>query len=142
MRLELMHPNAQLIVLFRWLISALTLTYVPADFWVQVVAIMDVPEPVKVAVAPLMGSAVTTAVEYVVQIRNRGEPQPAVYWLLKVFIGWVVGSYGGPMTDAVIKASPVSIAFWGGVLGHGSVALVLANQSKKIKDIDNNEKHT
>jgi hypothetical protein len=137
-----MYPNAQFILLFRWLISALTLAYVPADFWVQVVAIMDVPEPVKEAVAPLMGSAVTTAVEAVVQIRNRAEPQPAVYWLLKVFIGWVVGSYGGGMADVVIKATPVSIAFWGGVLGHGSVALALAKQAKKIKDIDKDEEHS
>jgi hypothetical protein len=142
MRLVLMHPNTQLIVLFRWLISALTLTYVPADFWVQVVAIMDVPEPVKEAVAPLMGSALTTAAEYVVQIKNRAEPQPAKYWVLKVFIGWVVGSYGGGMVDSVVTADPVNIAFWGGVTGHGSVALVLASQNKKIKDIDKHEEPT
>lgn len=110
----------------------------PSEFWTVVSGAFAVPDDVKVLVAPLMGSAAATAVEYLIHLSKR-TPAPAspVYWPLKVFVGWVSGAYGGTAMEAMIKATPQMIAFWAGVGGYGAIALYLATQNKNIREKDN-----
>lgn len=115
-------------------LSTLLLMNVPNEFWAQLIAILEVPDVVKVAVAPFMGSAVTTAVEYLVLPLDPN--QKKWHWPLKLFVGWVVGSYGGGAADIVFKGDAQTLAFWGGVTGYGTIALILYNQRKKLNDND------
>lgn len=116
-------------------VSSIFLLNVPAEFWTQFMAIMEVPEEVKIATAPLLGSAVATAVEYLLE--EKGAIHKRWHWPLKIFVGWVAGSYGGPAAEQWVKFTPQTCAFWSGIGGYGVVVLLLAKQKKKLNDTQN-----
>jgi hypothetical protein len=123
-----------LLVLLR-LSLLVVLAAAPNEFWAAVAGALAIPVEVKILTAPLLGSACATAVEYLILLRKHTPSiYSPIYWPLKVFVGWIVGSFGGTAMEGLVNATPQAIAFWAGVTGYGAIALVLANQDKKLND--------
>lgn len=137
MKAYLMQPysnNSTVLAVVAGLLGTLQIAHVPSEFYSQLIALFTVPDEVKIGVAPFLGSAVATAVEYLAFTNSSPtEKKAALYWPIKIFVGWVAGAFGGPALDAVIKASPQALAFWSGIGGYGSVVLFLAIQKKEVK---------
>lgn len=123
------------VILFR----VLLVFSIPSEFWAAVVELLEVPDQVRVFINPLLGSLCITIIEALAESRKRSkqpssdvEHTPAWHYPLKIFVGWVGGSYSVDFLSPIFKAEAATLSFYGGAAGYGLISLVVALILKKI----------
>lgn len=139
---------------FTYLASYALLLSVPSEFWVQALALLEVPAPILIFLSPFIGATCWTIVEVIQtakkneELRKQGKigaeyhDPTAKYWPLKIFVGSMLGlfcrSVVAPAIIAVIPKVPEwGIGFLAGAVGYWFMSKKLPNiLSKKENEND------
>lgn len=110
---------------------------VPSEFWAQMAGFLDVPESIQVAAAPFLGSVCIVVYEYIEHIiKDTPMPKSALYWPLKVFVGWIVGALLWKVLTPFFNGPQPTVAFIGGAAGYRLLGVWL---NKKLGNIENKD---
>ncbi|RIV20352.1 hypothetical protein DYU11_20080 [Fibrisoma montanum] len=122
-------------LLFRLLFYAVSLLLMaPAPFWNDVVEMLQIPDEVKTAAAPVAGSACWTAVEIIANA-NRQAPRVLKLLWLKFLVGWITGQFCVSLITPWLKNPPDwSAAFVAGAAGYIFISKVLPKRIQKLED--------